>query len=121
SLLINLTRIVGPAAAGILIGMFGSALVFLIDALSYLIVVYMLLIMTLPPFVGTASNQSRMEILAGGLKEVFRNPRLRTVLGLLFFVSTFGWSFQTLMPAIAQDIVGLSATRYGFVMSAFGI
>jgi predicted MFS family arabinose efflux permease len=56
-----------------------------------------------------------------GVKELRRNLRVRTIMLLLFLVGTFGWSFQTLMPAIAQDLLRITAQQYGLLMSMFGL
>ena len=119
--LVNLSRIIGPALAGIVIGTLGMGVCFTIDAASYLVVTAMLLRLHLPPFQSKAREESEWQALLTGIREVHRNHRVRTLLLLLFLVGVFGWSFQTLMPAIAPDLMGLDATRYGILMSMFGV
>jgi len=119
--LVNLSRIFGPALAGIVIGTLGMGFCFTIDAASYLVVIATLVSLRMPPFQPRAREESEWQALLTGAREVHRNHRVRILLLLLFLVGTFGWSFQTLMPAIAPDLMNLDATRYGILMSMFGV
>ena len=119
--LVNLSRIFGPALAGLVMGTLGMGLCFAIDAASYLVVIVTLLMLALPEFQPVERRTSEWQALLEGAREVGRNRRVRVLLLLLFLVGTFGWSFQTLMPAIAPDDLHLDATRYGVLMSLFGV
>ena len=118
--LVNLSRIFGPALAGIVMGTLGIGFCFTIDAASYLVVIATLLTLSLPEFRPQPRHGSEWQALLEGAREVHRNRRVRVLLLLLFLVGAFGWSFQTLMPAIAPDYLHLDATRYGILMSMFG-
>lgn len=119
--LVNLSRIFGPALAGIVMGSVGIGFCFTIDAASYLVVIVTLLTLSLPEFRSRPRSGSEWQELLEGLRAVHRNRRVRVLLLLLFLVGVFGWSFQTLMPAIAPDYLQLDATRYGALMSMFGV
>src|SRR3546814_10220899 len=49
SVTINMTKIVGPAVAGLLIGFFGTAVCFAVNGLSFLAVLWTLQVMRIPP------------------------------------------------------------------------
>ncbi len=119
--LVNLSRIFGPAVAGILIGTIGMGFCFTLDAVSYLVVIVTLILLTLPAFHEPERLASHWQALMEGAREVHRNQRVRVLLLLLFLVGVFGWSFQTLMPAIAPDLLKLDAMHYGALMSMFGV
>jgi MFS family permease len=119
--LVNLSRIFGPAVAGIVMGTIGMGFCFCIDALSYLVVIATLLMLTLPEFRKPERLPSHWQGLLEGAREVRRNRRVRVLLLLLSLVGVFGWSFQTLMPAIAPDLLKLDAVQYGVLMSMFGV
>lgn len=121
SAMVNLSRIVGPAVAGLLMGTVGIAWCFLLDGLSYLAVVATLLRLRLPPAVTRARQGSHWQELMEGFRTVQRNRRVRVLLLLLFLMGTFGWSFQTLMPAIAQEQLHMGEVQYGLLMSMFGV
>ncbi|MBI5155619.1 MFS transporter, partial [Candidatus Poribacteria bacterium] len=121
SALVNGARVIGPAAAGLIMGTIGVAMCFALDALSYLVVTGTLLSIrrrSKPPVKSSASHFAHV---AEGIREAMSNRQVRTVLALLTLMGVFGWSFGTLMPAIAQDILHLSETKYGVLMAMFGI
>jgi len=119
--LVNLSRIFGPALAGIVMGTIGMGFCFSIDALSYLVVIATLVMLTLPEFRKPKHLTSHWRALLEGAREAKRNNQVRVALVLLFLVGVFGWSIQTLMPAIAPDLLKLNATQYGMLMSMFGV
>ena len=46
---------------------------------------------------------------------------VRLVVGLILFATLLGMNFQTLVPAYARLVLGLSATGYGFLLSSVGV
>jgi MFS family permease len=52
---------------------------------------------------------------------VLAHPLVRRVVGLVLFASLLGMNFQTLVPAYARLVLGLSATGYGFLVSSVGL
>ncbi len=121
SALVNAARTIGPALAGFVMAAVGTAMCFALDALSYLIVVFTLLAMRLPPFQPPAKRISRLEALLGGWREAARNKRVRVTLVLMVFAVACGWGFQSLLPALARDTLGLAEFGYGALMSMFGV
>ena len=121
SALVNLSRIIGPSVAGFVMWAVGYAACFTLDALSYVAVIGTLLSLRLPPFRVAPRKGSQLEHLAGGAREVLRNRPVRLTLSLLFLTGVFGWSYNTVMPVIAQDHFQLSKLQYGVLMSMFGV
>jgi MFS family permease len=129
SALVNLSRIFGPAIAGVLMATVGMGFCFTLDALSYVVVTVTLLMLKLPPAQRRARTKStiwrrivsHLEELREGFVEAWSNRRVRVILTLLFVVGVFGWSFQTLMPPIASDLLRIGEMKYGALMSMFGI
>ena len=121
SAMVNLSRIVGPAVAGLLMGSLGIGYCFLADALSYVAVIVTLVKLRIAPSPRPARTEGRWQELLGGFRAVHGNRRVRVLLLLLCLVGVFGWACQTLMPAIAQDLLHLDETQYGLLMSVFGV
>jgi len=127
SALFNGARVVGPAIAGIVIGLSGVALAFLIDAVSFLGVLVGLVLMRedelrLPPV--TARPGSVGEVLgtiAEGLRYVRRTDLVLLAVLVVGLVSTFGMNFTVLAPALARDVLHTDASGYGFLMAATGV
>jgi MFS family permease len=119
--LVNLSRVIGPATAGLLMGWVGMGSCFALDALSYVVVTVTLFLLELPKFEKQAHAQSHWEALVEGAREVRKNRTVRVMLTLLTAVGVFGWSFETLMPAIARDYLKLPVLEYGILMSLLGV
>jgi len=55
-----------------------------------------------------------------GLRHVWSNAEVSTMLALFAVVGVFGWSFQVLMPAFARDVLHVSADGYANLLSVTG-
>ncbi|WP_448567073.1 MFS transporter [Thermus sp.] len=115
----NLSRLLGPALSGLLIALYGVGVAYLANALSFLPLILVLL--RLPPGPREEGGEGRWWREAGeGVGFVLAHPLVRRVVGLVLFASLLGMNFQTLVPAYARLVLGLSATGYGFLMSSVG-
>ena len=116
----NLSRLLGPALAGLLIALFGVGVAYLANALSFLPL--LLVLLRLPPGPRGEDGDGRWWREAQeGVGFVLAHPLVRRVVGLVLFASLLGMNFQTLVPAYARLVLGLSATGYGFLVSSVGL
>jgi MFS family permease len=122
ALTFNLSRLVGPAVAGLCIAAWGISWAFLINALTF--VPFVMTLILLPAFTGATGPTSAKNKSATGIREGLSYARTHPVARQLFFllgwVSLFGLNFDTLIPAYANLELGLDATGYGFLMAALG-
>jgi MFS family permease len=117
----NATRVVGPAVAGILIGLVGVAACFLFNALSYVAVLAALVAMRLPSFRRSAvAPRSAWSNIVEGLRYVSTEPRTRVLLLNTAAMSVCGLPALTLLPVLARLELGEGAREYGWMMSAVG-
>jgi len=117
----NATRAVGPAVAGILIGLVGVAACFLFNGLSYLAVLAALIAMKLPAFRRSAAPaRSAWSNITEGLRYVAAEPRTRVLLLNIAVLSICGLPALTLLPVLAKLELGQGAREYGWMMSAVG-
>jgi len=121
SALVNGTRVIGPALGGVIMGTIGIGWTFAIDAITYVVVIGTLIAMRLPKFVKPTVRRSPIELMREGVVEVWRNRPVRMVVALLLITGIFGWNFETLLPAIAQDVLFISESQYGLLFAMFGI
>ena len=119
SIMFNSARLVGPAAAGIVVGLVGEGWCFALNALSYLAVLSSLLLMVLTPQPARAPSHPLAD-LREGFRYVSSHPSIRTQLLLLAASSFFGASYLTLMPVFARDILHGGADALGFLMAGVG-
>lgn len=118
---VNGARIVGPAIAGVLMAKAGTAICFLLNALSFIPVIAGLLLMRLPELVKPQRNESALRHALDGLVYVARHVRVRRLLLLFGAVGIFGWSYSVLMPAFAADVLRIDESRFGLLLGANGV
>jgi MFS family permease len=114
-------RIIGPAAAGILIATVGMAICFLIDGISYLAVLTALLAMrSAEMHVQRRSTRERGH-LAAGLRYVWGTDALRRPLVVMAIVFTFVFEWQVLVPLLANHTFHAGAGAFGLLSAAAGL
>ncbi len=125
--LFNGSRIIGPAIAGVLIGVFDISAAFLINGLSYLGVIWAYLAMR-DEEMRSVERQARptgvrgvFDNLAEGARYVRQTPLVLLSCAVVGLVATFGMNFQVLIPPLADDVLDVGATGFGFLMAASGV
>jgi MFS family permease len=126
SAVFNGARIVGPAIAGILIGVVGTAACFVLNGLSYGAVVVGLLAMRdseLKPSARLAIPRSLGAVganLGEGLRYVWHTPIVLLSISVIGFVSTFGMNFNVVLPVMAANVLKVGSTGYGLLFTSMG-
>jgi MFS family permease len=121
SSIVNAARVVGPAAAGLLMAQIGMFWCFLVNGLSFIAVLAGLMMMRLPKFVSPAQPHSTSRHVIEGFRYVMTHRRVRILLILFGVVGIFGWSYSVLLPAYATDILHVGERGYGALLSANGL
>ena len=118
----SITRVVGPAVAGVVIAWAGEGLCFLLNGLSYLAVVGALLAITFPASLPRARRSSLAGSLRDGLKYVFQRKQRQLLIlaGLSLVAAALVRPFQTLLPVFALDLLKVGTTGMGFMTAAAG-
>jgi MFS family permease len=126
SAVFNGARIVGPAIAGVLIGLVGTALCFVLNALSYGAVVVSLLamhereLMPAPRLEMPRNLTAVRSNLGEGLGYVRTTPLVLLVLAVGGFVNVFGLNFNVILPVMAASVLNVGSSGYGFLSAAMG-
>src|SRR5687768_2537318 len=119
----NLSRVIGPAIAGVTIAAFGVASNFGVNALSYLSVIVGLLLVD-PDRLYRAKRPevfpSVRSSLAEGLRYARRTPTVLWPLVLLGGTAALAMNFQTLLPLFSLGALGMDAGGYGALFAAIG-
>ena len=121
SSMVNGSRILGPSIGGVIIGAVGEGWCFLIDAISYVAVIWSLYAMHVRPRTRPTRDAPVFDELATGFRYVTRSVPIRTALLLLSLVSTMGMPYTTLMPVIAKQTLHGGPNTLGLLMSASGV
>ena len=102
SVIVNASRVVGPAIAGILIVTLGLAACFLANAASYLFVIAALMAMRSAELHRTRPLPREGGQMRAGFAYVRRTPELRVPLTIMVVVGTLGYNFSILLPLMAK-------------------
>jgi MFS family permease len=122
SSMVNAARLIGPSVGGILIALFGEGTCFLINALSYIAVLFSLITMKLPRW--ERSNRQKESVLIQlkeGFSYAFNFIPIRTILMLLSVISLVSGGVQALMPVFARDIFHGGPRTLGLLVAASGL
>jgi MFS family permease len=120
----NLSRVIGPAVAGITIALFGVWTNFAVNALSYVSVLTGLLLVDPSRLYATprpAVFPSIRTSLAEGLRYARATPSVLWPLVLLGGTAALAMNFQTLLPLFTRDALGLDSGGYGAIYATMGV
>lgn len=117
----NASRIVGPALAGLAIHQWGTAWVFLANAVSYVAVIAGLLMMRTAELYPSARQPAHKGQLREGVRYVRERRRLLVPILLVFMVGTFGLNFQITLSLVAKNVFHTGASSFGLLTSAFAV
>ncbi|WP_405177085.1 MFS transporter [Nocardia sp. NBC_01377] len=121
SMNINIGRAVGPAIAGVLVTISGPTLVFALNAVSFGGIVAVLLFWRRPPTDRALPSERPLAALQAGTRFIRAAPAIRRVLlrSILFIAPAS--ALWALLPVVARDELGLSASGYGLMLGALGV
>jgi MFS family permease len=115
-------RLVGPALAGALIGFIGIGPTLFAGALGLAVsMVFFALMQVERPRAGQQGGTGHFwDTVLEGFGFIMRSPFLSVLIGLTFFNSVFGMSYQILLPVFARDILGVGAQGLGLLAAMSG-
>jgi len=116
----NFSKILGPSAGGVIIGFIGIADCFLVNALSFLALLYNLHLMELPAWEGRATRQSIWADIKEGFIYVRSSRRIFNIISISYVMAMFGAPYNRFVPIFATNILRLGPTGFGILMSAPG-
>ena len=108
--------VLGPGIGGLVIGLFGLAPTYAVNALSFLAVILALLMMSEVPAPKRGAAKGWDTVL-GGLRYVRGEPLVLAPL-LLDFIVTCLRSYRSVLPVFARDILAVGPQGLGWLHSA---
>ncbi len=118
SFVMNSTRFVAPAIAGLIIAAAGEAVCFLINALSFLAVLLALRALRVAP--SGDRSQPALRALGEGLRYTFGHRDIRLFLLLVAAISFLVTPYVVMMPLYARTIFDGDARTLGLLVSSAG-
>jgi MFS family permease len=118
----NLSRILGPSIAGVLMSSVGVVACFVVSALSYVpfIGVALWILPRRIPEPARAAARPRVHPLAG-IGDVLRHRNLRGALGTVLATSVLCSPLVTFSPVLVKEVFHGGAARFSAAVAAFGV
>ncbi len=113
----NAARMIGPAAAGVLIAIVGSGWLFLINAASFVAVLCSLFFLRVHQLHRSVKPKRGRGGLVDGFRYVWRRPDIRAILVMLFLIGTFGINFPIFISTMAVGVFHVGAGQFGLLTS----
>ena len=117
----NGARLIGPAAAGLLISWVGSGWVFVINAASFVAVIASLHLLRLAELQRHALAVRTRGSLLEGFRYVWNRPDLVAILSMLFLIATFGLNFPIFVSMMSVTVFHGGPGQYGVLISTMAV
>jgi MFS family permease len=117
----NFSKILGPTAGGLIIAYIGIAGCFLVNAISFVFLLFNLYMMELPPWEKRTDQQSLWADVKEGFDYLTGNRRLLYIVGLSYVIATFCAPYNRFVPIFATNVLHVGASGFGLLMSAPGV
>lgn len=118
--LLNASRVVGPALAGAVIASAGEAACFWVNAASYAAMLAGLAFIAPRP-AAARTEVSALAHIREGLAYAWRDPERRALLALLAAVSFAGMPLFSILPAFTEGALRAGPRGMGLLMGAVGV
>lgn len=115
----NMARLIGPAAAGVMIVLVGTGWVFLVNAFTFLAMLGALLLMR-PHELVARHRRGGPARLADGFRYVARRPDLVVIFVMVFLLGAFGMNFPIFASTMALEF-DRGADGFGLLSSFVAI
>jgi MFS family permease len=122
SSVMNATRIIGPALAGVVIAAFGAGWCFAVNSVTFLAVLASLLAMRPQEFFPLAAR-SRPTLFRGvgeALGFVWRTTPLRVLTIVAMSVMSLSFNVNVLLPILAKQTLDAGPQTFGLITAFFG-
>ncbi|MGE5140094.1 MAG: MFS transporter [Rudaea sp.] len=121
SAIFNTARIIGPTLAGIALAAVGPAWCFFLNGVSFLAVIAGLYLMRVRPMVAARKKASALAQLAEGISYIRHHRTVLTLMSIVAVANLFAFGYSSLLPAFAQDVLGVGPAGLGFMSAAVGV
>ena len=117
----NLARAVGPAIGGILLAATSAALVFGVNAVSFVAVLAAVVVTRVPPRTQSLPREHAFAAVAAGGRFVRSSPLLLVLLVRSVAFVFFAGAVWALLPLVARHRLGLGSGGYGLLLGCVGV
>jgi MFS family permease len=116
----NLSRVIGPVLAGVLLAAFNEALVFVLNAMLAGGAFVLILRWRHQPKTSALPGERFVGAMRAGLNFALQSPRLKIVLLRVFLFFLQSTALLALLPLLARDMHGGGPTTFTFMLACLG-
>jgi MFS family permease len=121
TVVMNASRVVGPAIGGVVITVFGLGVCFFVNAISYVAVLIGLSLMRTADLHPTEPVLRAKGQIREGFRYVWRTPSLRNTLLAIALIGIFAYNFTVTLALLAKVTFHGGAGTYSLLTSCMGI
>ena len=121
TVVMNASRVVGPAIGGVVITVFGLGICFFVNAASYVAVIVGLAMMRTGELHPTERVARATGQIREGFRYVWRTPGLRNTLLAVALIGIFAYNFTVTLALLAKGTFHGGAGTYSLLTSCMGI
>lgn len=114
----NLSRILGPALAALVMARYGVVGCFAINGFSYVPFLFVIFLLRIPR---SRTTQPTAEPWYQELRGISHNPELRSTLLLVLGTSLFCGPLVIFCPVLVREVFRSDAAHFGHALAAFGV
>jgi predicted MFS family arabinose efflux permease len=116
----NLSRVMGPAMAGVALKYVGSGGCFFLNGISFLALLFALPLLRINPF-SPHATEGFWKPLRDGFRYIREQRNMAMLMMLVALASLCAVPYVTLMPSFARDVLHLGPLGLGYLMGASGV
>ena len=116
----NLSRVVGPVAAGAIISAVGSGAVFVLNVVLAAAAFTTIVRWRSTPRSSTLPGERFVGAMRVGMQHVMQSPRMKAVMVRIFFFFLHSSALLALLPLVARDLHGAGPGTYTLMLACIG-
>jgi len=120
TVVMNASRVVGPAIGGVIITVFGLGICFFVNAASYVAVIIGLAMMRVVELHRTEPVERAKGQVRDGFRYVWRTPALRNTIAAIAIIGVFAYNFTVTLALLAKVTFHGGAGTYAVLTSCMG-
>lgn len=117
----NSARMIGPSLAALLIAMIGTGWVFIVNALSFIGVIYSLTLLRQDELYPNPINKRGRGGFLKGFQYVWQRPDLKAIFFMLFMIGTFALNFPIFISTMAVNVFQSNVGQFGLLTSLMAV
>ncbi|MSQ36489.1 MAG: MFS transporter [Dehalococcoidia bacterium] len=117
----NLTRVIGPVIAGLIIAPFGLGVTWWVAVALYAVATVSIVLLPAHGMTALRARGSVLAELGGGFAYIWRTPLMRLLLLTAMLMPLFAFPVQLVLPVFAKDVFDDGATGLAVLMAGAGV